>query len=109
MAPTHLGGAARGFPWRRALFGLTLCACAMLLGCSETDTKKQMKPPDVRVSHPITRTVTDHEVFTGRTEPYRNVDIKSQVTGLLEAAYFEEGQDVEEGMLLFKIQQAPFK
>src|SRR5262249_35897372 len=41
--------------------------------------------------------------------PYRNIDLRSQVTGLLEAAYFDEGQDVEEGMLLFKIQQAPFK
>ncbi len=101
--------AARTIPWRGGLFALTLCTGVAVLGCSEADTKKHLKPLDVRVSYPITRTVTDHEVFTGRTEPYRNVDIKPQVTGNLEAAYFEEGQDVEEGMLLFKIQQAPFK
>jgi RND family efflux transporter MFP subunit len=94
---------------RGVLLVLAAAACAAPLGCGESAEKKKAKVPLVRVSHPVTHTVTDYEVFTGRTEPYKNVDVRSQVTGLLMEVNFQDGQDVKEGDLLFVIDPRLFK
>src|SRR4030095_8900528 len=44
----------------------------------------------------------------GNGEAYSTVLVKSQVDGQLEKAYFQEGQDVKEGDLLFTIDPRPF-
>ncbi|MFH1008978.1 MAG: efflux RND transporter periplasmic adaptor subunit [Candidatus Latescibacterota bacterium] len=45
----------------------------------------------------------------GNAEAYATVAIKSQVTGVLLQAHFEEGQDVKKGQLLFTIDPRPFE
>lgn len=66
-------------------------------------------PPEVEVSVPITGMVTEYEVFTGRTQAFNAVDLRSRVTGYLDKAPFEQGQDVKKGAILFVIQQKPFE
>src|SRR5213078_4843077 len=82
--------------------------CSAFLGCTSQE-KTESKTPTVRVSHPVKRPVIDYEVFTGRTEPYKNVDVRAQVTGKLDHILFEDGQDVAEGQKLFVLDQRPFK
>jgi RND family efflux transporter MFP subunit len=53
--------------------------------------------------------VTDFEVFTGRTEAANRVELRSQVKGVLETAYFQDGDTVQKGDLLFLIDPKPFK
>src|SRR5438045_3957385 len=80
-----------------------------VLGCGEGEHKKAAAVPTVRVSHPVSGNVTDHEVFTGRTEPFKTVDVRSQVTGTLMEVHFQDGQDVKAGDLLFRIDPRLFK
>jgi multidrug efflux system membrane fusion protein len=44
----------------------------------------------------------------GTVEPVSSVQVRAQVTGQLSAVNFKEGQDVQEGQLLFTIDSRPF-
>ncbi|MDH3444615.1 MAG: efflux RND transporter periplasmic adaptor subunit, partial [Deltaproteobacteria bacterium] len=45
----------------------------------------------------------------GTAEPFATVAVKSQVTGVLVKAHFQEGHDVKKGQLLFTIDPRPFE
>ena len=45
----------------------------------------------------------------GNVEPFATVSIRSQVTGVLQKAYFKEGQTIKRGDLLFTIDPRPFE
>src|SRR5262249_30287807 len=79
------------------------------LGCGRSPQQKGEVPPTkVEVDHPVIRPVTDYEEYTGRTDAVRSVDLKAQVTGILEEALFKEGDSVQENQLLFRIDDRPF-
>jgi RND family efflux transporter MFP subunit len=67
------------------------------------------KPPAVLVALPITRTVSEHEEFSGRTEASQSVDIRARVTGYLDRVDFKEGADVKAGDPLFQIDPRTYK
>ncbi|MBX7104236.1 MAG: efflux RND transporter periplasmic adaptor subunit [Gemmataceae bacterium] len=67
------------------------------------------KPPAVLVAMPITRTVSEHEEFSGRTEASQSVDIRARVTGYLDRVDFKEGADVKAGDPLFQIDPRTYK
>ena len=84
-----------------ALAALLAVAC---VGCHRAPP--QMPPPkdpEVDVSIPIYRDITDHEEFTGQTEAVDTVDIRARVTGYLKAVHFQDGAEVDKGTLLFEI------
>jgi RND family efflux transporter MFP subunit len=60
------------------------------------------------VSQPVERTVTDHEIFTARTQAVKSVDVKARVTGYLTKLLFVDGTDVKEGDVLFEIDDRPY-
>jgi RND family efflux transporter MFP subunit len=92
--------------WLSALFpGLLLAA-----GCARNGPPAaSLKPPEVLVSQPVVREVTDYEIFTGRTEAFERVEIRARVTGYLEKTLFTEGALVQEGDLLFQIDPRPYQ
>lgn len=45
----------------------------------------------------------------GNVEAYTTISVRSQVTGQLEAAHFQEGDFVKKGQLLFTIDKRPFE
>jgi len=55
------------------------------------------------------KTVPVQIQVVGNGEAYSTVNVKAQVDGLLERAYFQQGQDVREGDLLFTIDARPFQ
>src|SRR5262249_25379810 len=60
-------------------------------------------PPEVTVSQPLVREVTDQEEFAGRTEAVASVEIRARVNGTLEKVAFRPGTSVKQGDLLFEI------
>lgn len=83
---------------------LTLALLAAAVGCHRAPP--QMPPPkdpEVDVSIPIYRDITDHEEFTGQTEAVDMVDIRARVTGYLKTVHFQDGAEVQKGALLFEI------
>lgn len=47
--------------------------------------------------------------FVGRIEAVNRVEIRARVTGYLDEVLFRDGEDVKEGMPLFRIERAPFE
>ncbi len=86
---------------------ILLLPLLLSLGCSG---KKQKAPPPpfVKVAKVITKDVPLYIYAVGHVQAYESVEIKSQVTGVIEKVHFERGADVKEGELLFTIDQSPF-
>ena len=53
--------------------------------------------------------ITQTEQFIGRIEAKQRVDIVARVTAFIEKRFFVEGSDVEEGTLLYLLEQGPFQ
>ena len=86
--------------------------CPLVAGCGPSQAEPafgQPPPPEVDVSLPITREVTDYADFPGRTEAVNSVDIRARVTGYLEKMHFKEGAHVAKGDLLFEIDARPYE
>src|SRR5262245_15615808 len=78
-----------------------LLAIASLAGCAGTEQAPvQAPPPEVKVSLPVADTLTDYEVFTGRTQAITYNDLRARVTGYLDQAPFQQGEDVKKGDVL---------
>ena len=87
---------------RRVWVVLPLTAAA--LGCArEPAAPPPAKAPEVLVSTPVVKDITDYEDFTGRTEAVASVEVRARVTGYLEKVHFKEGADVRQNDLLFEI------
>lgn len=97
--------------WVRPLVTLaSLALCVAAGGCR----RPFVEPPKVAdsvvyYSKPVSRTVTDYEDFTGRTEAVKTVEVRARVTGYLERFRFEEGFDVKENDVIFEIDARPYK
>jgi multidrug efflux system membrane fusion protein len=111
---THEHGRGEVKPlFRRWLPGLFLVGVAA--GCAQgPPPPAPAAPPEVEISGPLVREVTDYEEFTGRTEAELSVQVRARVSGYLDKAYLDkslirEGSEVNKGDLLFVIDPRPFK
>jgi RND family efflux transporter MFP subunit len=90
--------------------GLLLGSCLVVIGCShESQGAPQRHPPNVTVSYPLEREVTDYQDYTGRTAGVESVQVQARVTGYLDKIYFKEGAEVEEGTVLYEIDPRPYQ
>ncbi len=90
-----------------------LLAWTALSGCGgaagQTGPPKAA-PPEVKVSRPVSETVTDYEDFPGRLVAKKAVEIRARVTGyLLGDVMYVEGTDVEKDQVLFVIDPRPYE
>ena len=82
----------------------------LALGCdSAPPPVAKTSPAVVLVSLPVTDEITDFEEFTGRTDAYQFVEVRARVTGYLDKILFKDGDDVDEGKLLFQIDPRPYQ
>jgi multidrug efflux system membrane fusion protein len=66
-------------------------------------------PVPVSVAPVLEKTVTEWDEFSGRIQSIDSVEIRPQVSGIIEAVHFDEGQLVKKGDPLFTIDQRPFQ
>jgi multidrug efflux system membrane fusion protein len=91
---------------------LVLSLLAWTLGCASQATAPSARTGPVvpvTVAQVALKTVPVEVHAIGNVEAYSTVSVKAQVEGVIEKAYFKEGQDVKEGDLLFTIDARPFK
>ena len=92
---------------RLALF---LALSTLLAGCAKPPLPAvKAASPDVIVEMPTTRGVTDYEDFTGRTEAYKDVYVRPEITGRLKTVHFRDGEFVTAGAPLFEIDDVLFR
>jgi RND family efflux transporter MFP subunit len=89
---------------------LVVLASIGAIGCRRTQAQPtEAKPPEVLYTLPVTKTVTDYESFTGRTDAFKTVDVRARVSGYLDKINFKDGDDVKEGEILFSIDKRPYE
>jgi RND family efflux transporter MFP subunit len=99
-------------PLGRCLAGIALLALSA--GCGRGDAKASKQAPAAPVPTVIVaevpqRTVQVSADFVARTEAVPTVEIRARVPGVLEQVRFREGSEVQQGQVLFVIQQDEYK
>jgi len=88
-------------------------AVILLAGCGDNGSQAQQQaalpPPTVTVAKPVVREIVEDDEFVGRFEAIDEVDVRARVGGYLEKIHFTDGAIVQEGDLLFTIDQRPFR
>lgn len=80
-----------------------------ITGCSrEIPAAAPSPPPEVTVSKPVEREITEFLEFTGRTESPEFVEVRARVSGYLDKIHFQDGQEVKADDPLFDIDPRPF-
>jgi len=76
---------------------------AVVVSCGTEAPVRQ--PPEVTVARPVTGEVMPYVDFTGTTRAVESAEIRARVGGVLEQQLFQPTQIVDEGQVLFVIQQ----
>lgn len=69
--------------------------------------KSQEEPVVYETESPITTTIVQKTVATGKVVPRKEVNVTSQVSGVVETVYVTAGEKVDKGDLISKITLAP--
>jgi RND family efflux transporter MFP subunit len=85
------------------------CVVLLALTAAAMAADPKSPPPDVVVTRPVTREVTDFEEFVGRTEPSAQVELRARVSGYLADVLFKDGAEVKKGDVLFDIDPRPYR
>lgn len=90
----------------------TITLPALLAGlcaaCSAPPPPPAEALPTVEVATPLSELVADWDDYSGRFEPVDAVEVRPRVSGAIESVHFEDGELVEQGDLLFVIDQRPY-
>jgi len=90
---------------------LAVCATILMCGLGVAARAQQPQPTTVPVGtvvaerKPITKTLD----FVGRVEAINRVEVRARVTGYLEEVLFKEGDLVQEGAPLYRIEKDQFQ
>src|SRR5260370_20025068 len=82
---------------------------AVLSGCKSEAHPQSAPPPEVSVIEVKPGPVTVYNEYVAQTQAPDTIEIRAQVTGLLERQAFADGARVKKGDLLYVIDQRPFE
>jgi membrane fusion protein (multidrug efflux system) len=83
---------------------------ALLAGCTKPQAQTAAPPPtEVTVIEVAPRPVALFNEYVAQTQAPETIEIRSQVTGLLERQAFADGAKVKKGDLLYVIDRRPFE
>jgi multidrug efflux system membrane fusion protein len=93
--------ALRGCIWP-AVFSI-----AAVVGCVGARADDAQAIP-VSVAHPLSQHITTWDEYSGRFVAVKAVEVRPRVSGFIDKVNFVDGATVEQGALLFTIDQRPF-
>ena len=88
---------------------ILIIAAHLLTGCDSKPVAGPAPPPAVTVAHPLQKTISEWDEYTGRFVAVETVEIRPRVTGFIDSVHFKEGQIVKQGDLLFVIDPRPYR
>lgn len=89
---------------------LTVAACALMAACQKQEPAPVGPPPSpVRTTKPTVSDVAVYRDYPGMTMSVRNVDVIPRVDGWINSQGFVNGQEVNEGEVLYIIDPRPFQ
>ncbi len=84
-------------------------ACVTVAGCKSEAKPQSPPPPEVSVIEVKPGPVTVYNEYVAQTQAPDTIEIRAQVTGLLERQLFADGARVKKGDVLYVIDQRPFE
>ena len=87
---------------------LLIASCLLLSACGN-DEQRQPPPPGVTVMTLEPKNIPLTGEFVGQTAGFREVEVRAQVSGILQKRAYTEGQVVKQNDLLFQIDPAPYQ
>jgi RND family efflux transporter MFP subunit len=88
---------------------LFACLSTIIAGCAHAPAEVPSATPEVTVSQPLEREVTDYAEFTARTAAVDSVEVRAHVWGYLQKVNFKEGALVKKGDILFELDPRPYQ
>ncbi|MCD8742226.1 efflux RND transporter periplasmic adaptor subunit [Mucilaginibacter roseus] len=89
---------------------VSIAALVLYSSCSSSTPGAGAPPPqELPVVAVESKPVTTYSEYTASLEGSRDIEIRPQVDGYLEAIYVDEGAQVHKGQTLFKIDARPFR
>lgn len=83
--------------------GIIMTLSMSTVACGKKEEKTEISKVAVEVENPTTGELTNDTIYIGTVEPQQQVYVTPKVSGTVTAAYFEVGDTVKEGDVLFKI------
>ncbi|MCW8838536.1 MAG: efflux RND transporter periplasmic adaptor subunit [Thiovulaceae bacterium] len=95
---------------KKIAFGLSILLAIMPIYALASEQKQSMPPPkaDVYIV-PKAKDISIDLKYPAQVKSFQNVQVHSRVLGILEKKYFKEGQSVNKGDLLYKIEDQLYK
>jgi membrane fusion protein (multidrug efflux system) len=102
----------------RALVMMDRCAAQFrvivllgaMVGCGNRQAPPRMPPPpEVGVVTVTPQTVPETYEFVGQVTPFRRVEVRSRVDGIVEQRPFTEGSVVTEGQVLYRLDRVRYE
>jgi membrane fusion protein, multidrug efflux system len=92
---------------RARLRALAILAGATVLsaGCKKNAPPPAPPPPEVAVVQVEPQRLPTAFEFTGEVEPYRRVEVRSRIDGIIESRPFTEGSVVQPGQVLYRLER----
>lgn len=95
---------------KRFTFILSLTTITLIYGCAQQPATPQAPPPPtLPVAAIQTGTDTTYQEYPASVEGAVNVEIRPQVSGILDKIFVDEGTLVSKGEPLFKINDQPYR
>lgn len=88
---------------RLIAMGIIMTLSMSTVACGKKEEKTEISKVAVEVENPTTGELTNDTTYIGTVEPQQQVYVTPKVSGTVTAAYFEVGDTVKEGDVLFKI------
>lgn len=79
-----------------------LCALVSLVGCNKEHKEKE-EGGKFLVTNPVQKDTSIVEEYVSQIHSIQHIELRAQERGYLEKIYVDEGQQVKQGQLLFKI------
>lgn len=88
---------------RLIAMGIIMTLSMSTVACGKKEEKTEISKVAVEVENPTIGELTNDTTYIGTVEPQQQVYVTPKVSGTVTAAYFEVGDTVKEGDVLFKI------
>jgi membrane fusion protein (multidrug efflux system) len=91
------------------LLAVCIAAVTFVAACNSAKPPPAPPPPEVSVIHVQPQQVTLNDEYVAQTQAPDTIEIRAQVSGLLQRQAFIEGSRVKKGALLYVIDPRPFE